>query len=95
MRIEIPREVERFGHIVIHDVQKVWELDAGLKHKRNESKEKDRRVIRRISYESLQSVQEQMAIVVPIKDEKIKLIEGVLAGIPHHCLVIIKLKMLV
>ena len=89
MRIEIPREVERFGHIVIHDVQKVWELDAGLKHKRNESKEKDRRVIRRISYESLQSVQEQMAIVVPIKDEKIKLIEGVLAGIPHHCLVII------
>jgi len=89
MRIEIPREVERFGHIVIHDVQKVWELDAGLKHKRNESKEKERRVIRRISYESLQAVQEQMAIVVPIKDEKIKLIEGVLAGIPHHCLVII------
>lgn len=89
MRIEIPREVERFGHIVFHDVQKVWELDAGLKHRRNESKEKDRRVIRRISYESLQAVQEQMAIVVPIKDEKIKLIEGVLAGIPHHCLVII------
>lgn len=89
MRIEIPREVERFGHIQFHDVQKVYELDAGLKHTRNESKEKERRVIRRISYESLQAVQEEMAIIVPIKDEKIKLIEGVLAGIPHHCLVII------
>ncbi len=89
MRIEIPREVERFGHVMFHDVQKVYELDAGLKHKRNESKDSDRRVIRRISYESLQNVQEQMAIVVPIKDEKIKLIEGVLSGIPHHCLVII------
>lgn len=89
MRIEIPREVERFGPVQIHDVQKVWELDSGLKHKRNEPKEKDRRVITRISYESLQEIQEQMAIVVPIKDEKIKLLEGVLAGIPHHCTVIL------
>lgn len=89
MRIEIPREVERFGPILFHDVQKVWELDAGLKHTRNEPKEKERRVIRRIAYESLQSVQEQMAVVVPIKDEKIKLLEGVLSGIPHHCTIII------
>lgn len=89
MRIEIPREVERFGPIQIHDVQKVWELDAGLKLKELEPKEEERRVITRISYESLQDIQEQMAIVVPIKDEKIKLLEGVLAGIPHECLVII------
>lgn len=89
MRIEIPREVERLGPVQFHDVQKVWELDAGLKHTRNESKEKEKRVIRRISYESLQAVQEQMAIIVPIKDERIKLVEGVLAGIPHHCTVII------
>jgi len=89
MRIEIPREVERFGPIRFHDVQKVWELDAGLKYSRNEPKDKERRVIRRIAYESLQSVQEQMAVVVPIKDEKIKLLEGVLSGIPHHCTVIL------
>lgn len=89
MRIEIPREVERLGPVQIHDVQKVWELDAGLKHKRNEPTDKDRRVITRISYESLQEVQEEMAIVVPIKDEKIKLLEGVLTGIPHHCMVIL------
>lgn len=89
MRIEIPREVERFGPLQIHDVQKVWELDAGLKHTKNEPKEKERRVITRISYESLQAIQEDMAIVVPIKDEKIKLLEGVLSGIPHHCTVIL------
>ncbi|WP_268124403.1 mannosyl-3-phosphoglycerate synthase [Roseivirga pacifica] len=89
MRIEIPREVERFGPIKFHDVQKVWELDAGLKHTKNEPKEKERRVITRVAYESIQAVQEEMAIVVPIKDEKIKLLEGVLAGIPHHCQVII------
>lgn len=89
MRIEIPREVERFGPVQIHDVQKVWELDAGLKHSKNEPKESERRVITRISYESLQAIQEDMAIVVPIKDEKIKLLEGVLAGIPHHCTVIL------
>lgn len=89
MRIEIPREVERFGPIQIHDVQKVWELDAGLKYSELESKPKDRRVITRIAYESLQEVQEEMAIVVPIKDERIKLLEGVLSGIPHHCTVIL------
>ena len=54
----------------------------------NQKRDKSR-VITRISYESTQSIQEEMAIVIPIKDEKIKLLEGVLAGIPHHCTVII------
>lgn len=89
MRVEIPREVERLGPVQIHGVQKVWELDAGLKHTRNEPKKRERRVITRVAYESLQEVQENMAIIVPIKDEKIKLLEGVLAGIPHHCTVIL------
>lgn len=30
-----------------------------------------------------------MAIVVPVKNEKLKLIEGVLCGIPHPCLIIV------
>jgi len=36
MRIEIPREVERLGPIMFHDVQKVFELDAGMKYAKNE-----------------------------------------------------------
>jgi len=87
MRIEIPREVDRFGPIIFHGVQKVYELDAGLKSATNE-KEKNR-ILKRIAYDDLHEIQKQMAIVVPVRNEKIKLIEGVLCGIPHHCLVII------
>jgi mannosyl-3-phosphoglycerate synthase len=43
----------------------------------------------RISYESFQEIQKQMVIVVPVKEERIKLIEGVLYGIPHNCLIIV------
>lgn len=30
-----------------------------------------------------------MAVVIPIKDEKLKLFEGVISGIPHDCLIIV------
>ncbi len=89
MRIEIPRETERLGPIMFNAVQKVYELDSGLIYKKNESKPEEQSVIKRLSYESLQGIQEEMAIIVPVRNEKIKLIEGVLAGIPHHCQVII------
>jgi len=87
MRIEIPREVERFGPIMFHDVQKVYELDGGLRSSKNEGKENS--TIVRLSYESLNEIGEKMVIVVPVMDERIKLIEGVLAGIPNECLVVI------
>ena len=89
MRIEIPREFERLGPIMFNAVQKVYELDSGLIYKKNELDKDDQSTIKRISYESLQEVQEDMAIIVPVRNEKIKLIEGVLAGIPHHCQIII------
>jgi mannosyl-3-phosphoglycerate synthase len=86
MRIEIPREVERFGPIMFYDTQKVYELDSGLRHTREE---KLNGTMTRISYESFQEIQKQMVIVVPVKEERIKLIEGVLYGIPHNCLIIV------
>ncbi|UZR94809.1 mannosyl-3-phosphoglycerate synthase [Chondrinema litorale] len=87
MKIEISREIERFGPIKIHGVQKVFELDGGLKNAKND--EENNPIIRRIAYDVQHEIQEQMAIVVPVRNEKIKLIEGVLSGIPHHCQVII------
>ncbi|WP_020530588.1 mannosyl-3-phosphoglycerate synthase [Flexithrix dorotheae] len=87
MKIEIPREVERFGPIVFHGVQKVYELDAGLRNAKNDKD--DNPIMKRIAYDTQHEIQKQMAIVVPIRNEKIKLIEGVLSGIPHHCLIII------
>lgn len=87
MRIEIPRHVERFGPIMFHDVQKVYELDAGLKFSKNEGQENS--TIVRLSYESINEVEKNMVIVVPVMKERIKLIEGVLSGIPNGCLVVI------
>jgi mannosyl-3-phosphoglycerate synthase len=87
MRIEIPREVERFGPIMFHDVQKVYELDAGLKFSKHEGQENS--TIVRLSYESINEVEKDMVIVVPVMKERIKLIEGVLSGIPNDCLVVI------
>jgi len=86
MRIELPREVERFGPIMFYDTQKVYELDSGLKNTKDEQMES---TMTRISYESFQEIQNQMVIVVPVMEERIKLIEGVLYGIPHNCLIIV------
>ena len=86
MRIEIPREVERFGPIMFYDTQKVYELDSGLKNTKDERLDS---AMTRISYESFQEIQKQMVIIVPVMEERIKLIEGVLYGIPHNCLIIV------
>jgi mannosyl-3-phosphoglycerate synthase len=87
MRIEIPHETERLGAILIHSVQKVFELDAGLN--RPTDKPDRTSVMQRISHEELDEIEKQMAIIVPMRNERIKLVEGVLCGIPNQCLTII------
>ncbi len=86
MRIELPREAERFGANLFHGVQKVYELDSGLSYDIAKSEES---VILRIPYEQLYEIEKQMVIIVPVYAERIKLIEGVLFAIPHQCLTII------
>lgn len=86
MRIEIPREVERFGAIRFGGLQKVFELDSGL---RRDGLPKKGSTITQIPYEELYNIEKNMAIVVPVYKERLKLIEGVLCGIPHQCLTII------
>jgi mannosyl-3-phosphoglycerate synthase len=87
MRIAIPQDSERFGAVLIHGVQHVWELDSGLVRK--QPIRSDTEIIQRISYEELHDIEQQMAIVVPMRGERIKLVEGVLTGIPNHCLIIV------
>ncbi len=86
MRIEIPREFERLGAVRIYGLQKVYELDAGPDLG---PPARDDAVVRSLSSEAIYEVQRQMAIVVPVRSERLKLIEGVLVGIPHPCLVIV------
>jgi len=87
MRIEIPRESERLGAVQIYGLQRVYELDAGPESPSHPFDHDT--VVQRIASEAIYAVQEQMAIVVPVRNERLKLIEGVLVGIPHPCLVIV------
>ena len=86
MRIEVPREFERLGAVRIYGLQKIYELDAGAEA---EMSDQNDAVVRSLPAEALYGVQREMAIVVPVKSERLKLIEGVLVGIPNSCLVIV------
>ncbi|MFL2909569.1 MAG: mannosyl-3-phosphoglycerate synthase, partial [Limisphaerales bacterium] len=67
----------------INGLQKVYELDGG------EGVHGQDTVIERIPSEVLYDRMREMAIIVPVKDERLKLIEGVLVGIPSPCQVIV------
>ncbi len=84
MRIELPRHTERFGSVKIHEVQKVLELDSGRTRDTHEYV-----AVKRLEEDALQQVLERMAIVIPTRNEKLKLFEGVLSGVPHDCLIIV------
>jgi mannosyl-3-phosphoglycerate synthase len=86
MRIEKTRYTERFGAVKINEVQKVLELDSGRKVK---SPRKEEIAVDKIEEDEIKRIERKMAIVIPIKDEKLKIFEGVLSGIPHDCLPIV------
>ena len=85
MRLENPRSFERLGLVKINEVQRVIQFDSGKKS----SAERSLLAVRRIDKEQIQSIQEKMAIVLPIKNENIRLLEGILSAIPHNCSIII------
>lgn len=87
MRIELSNHAERFGANLFYNVQKVYELDGGIEQDAEFAS--PFHVIQQISMEKLQEVNNKMAIVIPVKNERLRLLEGVLCGIPHHCLPII------
>lgn len=84
MKLDVPRYTERFGTISMHGIQRVYELDSG--YKTNGSKSE---AIKTVDNDVISEIEGQMAIVIPIKGERLKLLEGVLSGIPHDCLTII------
>ncbi len=86
MRLELPKNVERFGAIRFGDLQKVFELDCGG----NETvMPQATHAIQAVPYRELNKIYRDMAIVIPVKSERLKLIEGVLCGVPHQCLTIV------
>lgn len=86
MRIESPRSTERFGSVRINEVQKVLQLDSG---RPKDLPLQENIAVQKIEEDVLKDSEEKMAIVVPIKDEKLQLFNGVISGIPHECLIIV------
>jgi mannosyl-3-phosphoglycerate synthase len=84
MKLDMPRYTERFGATSLHGVQRVYELDSGFDDGRSVSE-----TVMKVGNDQIADIERRMAIVIPIKGERLRLLEGVLSGIPHDCLVII------
>jgi mannosyl-3-phosphoglycerate synthase len=86
MRFEAIRPADHIGPVKIHDVCRALELDSGSDAG---SISKDNAGTRRISREACSVIEQKLAIVLPVKNEDLKVFEGVLSGVPHDCLMII------
>jgi mannosyl-3-phosphoglycerate synthase len=86
MRLELPKNVERFGAVRFGDLQKVFELDCGGAH---EVMPKATHAIQAVPHRELHKIYRDMAVVIPVRNERLKLVEGVLCGVPHPCLIIV------
>jgi mannosyl-3-phosphoglycerate synthase len=84
MKLDLPRYTERFGATSLHGVQRVYELDSGFDDGRTVSE-----YIVNVGNNQIADIERRMAIVIPTKGERLRLLEGVLSGIPHDCLTII------
>ena len=84
MKLDMPRYTERFGATSLHGVQRVYELDSGFDDGRSGAE-----TVVKVGNDQIADIERRMAIVIPIKGERLRLLEGVLSGIPHDCLVII------
>ena len=80
MLIEMPRHTEIFGSVKIHEMQRVLKIDSG---RFTNPRAKD------IPFADLKDILRRFAIIVPVKDEKIHLLDGVLRAIPFDCTVIV------
>jgi mannosyl-3-phosphoglycerate synthase len=87
MRLERPHRTERFGAVRVHELQRVIELDS-YGRPGDQAVDKARTSLR-VSGEAIRGVERDMVIVVPCMNETRRVIEGVLSGIPHECLIVL------
>jgi mannosyl-3-phosphoglycerate synthase len=80
MRLADSFRSERFGAVRIHELQRVIELDSGTSAGAGS---------RIVPPDALRAVESHMVIVVPCMNETRSVIEGVLSGIPHDCLIVL------
>ncbi|RLI85870.1 MAG: mannosyl-3-phosphoglycerate synthase [Archaeoglobales archaeon] len=80
MLIELPKHSEVFGSVKIYEVQKVLKLESGKVVSP---------LIRGFSRDELEDVFSRMAVIIPVKDERIHLFDGVIRSIPDGCRIIV------
>ena len=68
MFIESPRYTERFGCVRMNQVQRVIALDSGVK---SELPPQGAMGVMKIDEETIKHFEDRMAIVIPVKDEKL------------------------
>ena len=88
MRLEYSYRTERFGAVRISPLQRVVEIDGSAADSEIERVQGDGST-RVVGRETLQGIERDMVIVVPCMNEPRRVIEGVLAGIPHDCLIVL------
>lgn len=81
MRLEQSHRTERFGAVRIHELQRVVQLDSG------DAAGADGDGV--VSHDAIRAIERQMVVVVPCMNETRRVIEGVLSGIPHGCLIVV------
>ncbi|KAI2484964.1 mannosyl-3-phosphoglycerate synthase [Pyrenophora tritici-repentis] len=92
MRLRTNSRTTQIGNVEIHDLFHVLQLEACFPIIRSRSNADNNTNNSRnvsFSYSSLYAIETQLAIIVPCMNEELHIIEGVLRGIPHHCLVIL------
>ena len=86
MRFDSISQTDHLGSVSIYNVRRAIELDSGSVMT---NLVKDEAGVQRVSREAIAEVEQKMAIVLSIKNEDLKVFEGVLGGIPHDCLMIV------
>ena len=90
MRLNINPRSACIGNVKIHELSRVTELDAGLVTGPNICHSLDDVTLNvACSHESIQKIEKNLAIIVPCMNEEHSILEGVLHGIPHHCLIVL------
>lgn len=87
MRLDFPpKYTETIGAVEIHSLQKIYEIDSG--HTFGATSQELQSLTVAFDNSTLSKIFQNMAVVIPVKDEKLSLLEGVLSGIPNECLII-------
>lgn len=86
MRLGRSHHIERFGAVHLHELARVIELDSGGERSHTNDHGGSSVVV---SQEAIRAVERDTVIVIPCKNEIRTVIEGVLSGIPHDCLIVL------